>query len=133
MKINITGLDVERGLDVCGGDLSIYLYSLGIYVSSMPAFLAKLRSVSKETKFSSEILHEYVINVHSLKSTSEYVGALEAKDTAKKLEVMAREGNTAGILAQNERYIEYLEKLLSDIQSWLKENHEFVKDHKMAG
>ena len=122
MKINIPGLDVESGLDVCGGDLGIYQYSLNLYVTSIPAFLEKMRLVSKETNVSAETMHDYSITVHSLKAISEYVGAKEARATAKQLEAMAKEGNIDGIKAQNETYIKYLEKLVSEIQNWLDHN-----------
>jgi HPt (histidine-containing phosphotransfer) domain-containing protein len=116
MKIEIPGLNVESGLNVCGGDLNIYLYSLRLYISNMPALMEKMRVISEDT------LRSYSICVHSIKGMSEYIGAEEVKATAKQLELMAKESNLAEIQEKNEAFILNLDKLTNDIQSWLKEN-----------
>ena len=116
MKIDIPGLDVDSGLEVCGGDLNIFLYSLDLYVANVRELLTKIYTVSEET------LHDYIINIHSVKGICEYVGAKEAKEKAKQLEFMAKDGDLAGVKAKNETYIEYLKKLVNDIQDWLTRN-----------
>ena len=115
MNIEIPELDVAYGLEICGGDTETYLYSLRLYVTSLPPLLQKMRAASEKT------LHEYSINVHNVKSISEYIGAREANRTARQLESMAKEGDLAGLLERNESFIKYLEKLVGDIKSWLAE------------
>ena len=117
MVIEIPGVDAYSGLKICEGNLDFYLRILRLYVSNMPAVLEKIRNVSKET------LRDYTINVHSLKSNSEYIGAEEARKTAKLLEETAKGGDLAGVQAQNEAFIKYVENLIDDIRSWL-EKHE---------
>ena len=116
MTIDIPGVDVNKGLELCDGDMGIYLQAMRIYVSKIPAALDKMRNVSEGT------LKDYTISVHGVKGTSEYIGAEEARKTAKQLEAMAKEGNLTGILAQNDAFIKYTEGLVSNIRSWLEKN-----------
>ena len=115
MTIEIQGIDAKSGLDLCG-DEEIYLKSLHLYVSSIPATLEKIRSVSAET------LQSYAISVHGLKGMSEYIGAEETRKTAKELETMSKNGDLAGVLAMNDAFIKQTQNLVNNIQSWLNNN-----------
>ncbi|MCL2762652.1 MAG: hypothetical protein FWD36_05540 [Treponema sp.] len=117
MTIEISGVNADSGLELCDGDLTIYLRSLHLYVSSVPVTLEKMRNVSAET------LRNYSVNAHGIKSISEYIGAEEARKTAKELEAMAKNGDLAGVLAQNESFIKYAGNLVDNIQNWLKKNN----------
>ena len=116
MAIEIPGLDAAGGLDLCDGDMNIYLNALRLYVSSIPASLEKMRGVSPET------LADYAITAHSVKSMSEYIGAEEARKTAKQLESLAKNGDLAGVLAQNETFIQYAQGIVAGVQGWLAKN-----------
>ena len=117
MAIEIPGIDAASGLDLCDGDMNIYLNALRLYVSSIPVSLEKMRGVSPET------LADYAITVHSVKSMSQYIGAEEVRKTAKQLEVLAKNGNLAGILAQNDAFIQYAQGIVAGVQGWLAKNH----------
>jgi len=116
MAIEIPGVDTASGLDLCDGNMDIYLNALRLYVSSIPADLERMRGASEET------LTDYTITVHSVKSMSEYIGAEEARKTAKQLEALARSGDCAGVLAQNETFIKYAQSIVAGVRSWLKNN-----------
>jgi HPt (histidine-containing phosphotransfer) domain-containing protein len=116
MAIEIPGLDAASGLDLCDGDMNIYLNALRLYVSSIPVSLEKMRGVSQET------LADYAITAHSVKSMSEYIGAEEARKNAKQLELAAKNGDWAGVLAQNETFVQYAQGIVSSVQSWLEKN-----------
>jgi len=116
MTIEIPGIDVKSGLDLCDGDMKIYINSLRIYASSTPADLEKMKNVSRET------LEEYSVTAHSVKSMSVYIGAEESRKTAKQLEAMADAGDLDGILAINEKFIKYEQGLVESVQKWLDEN-----------
>ena len=75
-----------------------------------------MRNVSENT------LSDYSIKVHGLKGMCDYVGAEEARKTAKQLEDMSKNGDLAGVLARNEDFIKYTESIISQIQTWLEEN-----------
>jgi HPt (histidine-containing phosphotransfer) domain-containing protein len=116
MVIEIPEIDAASGLELCDGDMGIYLNSLRLYVSSIPASLEKMSGVSNET------LKDYSIAVHGVKSMSEYIGAEEARKTAKQLEALAKGGDLAGVLAQNETFIKYAQNIVASVRSWLEKN-----------
>ena len=114
MDIQIPGVDVDSGLDLCDGDLNIYLRVLRAYVSAIPAALEKMQNVTAET------LHNYAINVHGVKSTSTSIGAEETRKTARQLEIMANDGDLSGVLSLNEPFIKQTVSLVEGIKSWLE-------------
>ena len=116
MNIEIPGLDVKMGLELCGGEVNIYIRALRLYVSNMSETLEKMRGVSEET------LKEYIISVHGVKGLSEYVGAEETRAQAKQIEALAKNGDMAGVLAQNANFIKHSESLVSNIRNWLAQN-----------
>jgi len=116
MTIDIPGLNVDAGLELCGGSTDIFLNSMRLYVTNMPAALKKMKNLSKET------LKDYAIAVHGVKGISEYIGAEEAMKTAKQLETMAKADDFAGVQAQNDAFIKYAENLVDTIQKWLAKN-----------
>ena len=122
MAIEIPEVDVNSGLGLCDGNMEIYLNALRLYVSSVSANLEKMRGVSEET------LKDYSVTVHSVKSTSEYIGAEEARKTAKQLESMARNGDWAGVLARNEAFIQYAQGLVDGIRNWLENRNQGAGD-----
>jgi len=116
MEIKIPEINADSGLEICDGNEEIYLRSLRLYVSNIPASLEKMKNVSKET------LHDYSISAHGVKSISQYIGAEKAVKTAKQLESMAKNGDLDGILAANETFIQYAWNLVNNIRSWLEKN-----------
>ena len=114
MAIDIPGLDINKGLELCDGDMETYISTLRLYTTNIPQALDRMRNVTEET------LRNYTISVHGVKSTSEVVGAEEARKTARELEAMAKAGDMAGILARNGAFIKYVEGLVAGIRSWLE-------------
>jgi len=113
MEINISGINAASGLELCDGNEEIYIHSLRLFVSNIPASLEKLKNVSKET------LPNYAISVHGVKGVSQYVGADEAVKTAKRLEALAKEGNLTEVLAANDAFIKYVQNLADSVKKWL--------------
>jgi len=113
MAIEIPEVDVSSGLEICDGNMTIYLNSLRLFATSIPHDLEKMKNVSAET------LADYAITVHSVKSMSHYIGAEKARLTAKELEAMAKSGDLAGVQAQNESFIQYTQKVVDNVQNWL--------------
>jgi len=116
MAIEIAEVDANSGLELCDGNTEIYLNSLRLYLSSTPVALEKMRGVSQET------LSTYAVTVHGVKSMSHYIGAEEARKTAKELEAMAKANDLAGVLAKNEAFIKYSEKIVDNVRNWLEKN-----------
>jgi len=113
MVVDIPGVDQDKIMDLYDGDLDIYLPILRSYLSVIPATLDKIKSVSAET------LPEYTIKVHGIKSTSEGIGAQEARKMAAELESLAKAGDLSGILAKNNALVKYVSDLVKNIQNWL--------------
>ena len=117
LEIIIPEVNTENGLKLCDGEKTIYIQSLQIFVSNAPKVLEKIRAVSENN------LQEYSIGVHGLKGICDYIGAEEARKTAKQLEDMSRNGDLAGVLAKNESFIKYTENIIGSLQAWLKKNN----------
>ena len=113
MEIKISGVDVNKGLDLCDGNLDIYLRILRCYVIDISAALEKIKNIS-EKNFS-----EYENIVHGIKGTSDAIGAEEAKKMAKEMELMAKANKLSEVMAKNNDFIKYIENLLNNVKVWL--------------
>jgi HPt (histidine-containing phosphotransfer) domain-containing protein len=116
MTINISGIDVKKGLALYDDEEDIYLIVLKSYATNTPTTLDKIRSVSQET------LSDYAIRVHGLKGTSANIGAVKLQEAALELEKMSKAGNLDGVLAKNENFIKEVENVINNIKTWLAEN-----------
>jgi chemotaxis protein histidine kinase CheA len=115
MKIEIFGIDAEKGLDLYDDDIDLYLIVLRSYALNTPAVLDKLCKVSAET------LPDYAAAVHGIKGTSASVGAEKIRETGAKLEALAKVGDLSGILAHNETFLKEARALIDNIKSWLEQ------------
>ena len=84
---DIPGLDVKLAVERLGS-YSLYMTVLKEYYSAID----KKHDVIKEYHEAGNI-HSYTVEVHSLKSTSRQIGALELADIAAELEQAGNEGN----------------------------------------
>ena len=116
MKIDIPGIDAEKGLDLYDDDIDIYLTVLRSYAANTPLVLDRLRKVTAET------LNDYTANAHGVKGTSANLGAEEIRMTALKMENLAKAGDLQGVLANNDAFLKEADALVANIQNWLKEN-----------
>jgi CheY-like chemotaxis protein len=114
MKIEIAGVEESKIMELYDGDMEIFLPVLRSYLSAIPASLEKMRAVSAET------LESYKISVHGVKSTSESIGALEARKMAAELEALAKAGDLSGVQAKNDALLRHVDKLLGNIKIWLE-------------
>jgi HPt (histidine-containing phosphotransfer) domain-containing protein len=112
--IGIRGINPDIALDLLDGDLEIYQSLLQTYIDDTPSVLEDLRNVSPET------LADYTMNIHGLKGICAGIGAMAASEKAKKLELMAKAGDLAGILPLNKELIKDIETLMNDIKTWLQ-------------
>jgi len=113
MVIDIPGINQGRIMDLYEGDMEIYLPVLRSYLSVIPDTLEEISKVSAET------LQDYNIKVHGVKSTSDSIGAEEARKMALELEMLSKAGNLAEVQAKNGAFLQYIRDLLDNIQKWL--------------
>ena len=111
----IFGIDVQKGLDIYLGDAGIYLSVLRVYAENTSATLEKLRHVTRDT------LSDYAARVHAVKGASANIGAEEIKRMAEELELKAKAGDFAGVLAGNEALFVTAETLVNGLKMWLAE------------
>ena len=114
MEINIQGIDAEKGLDLCEGDLNTYLNLLRCYVTDVENALTGIKNISEET------IKQYAACAHTIKGVSLAVGAEELSSKAKNMELMAKGGDYNSVTARNAAFIYSAENLVSNVRQWLK-------------
>ena len=106
-------LDTAVGLRYCMGNDAFYRKMLEKYTSD-----PKEESLRKE--FEAENWEAYRLIVHTLKSTSLTIGAVNLSEKAKAVEGAVKEGNTACVKEHHEELIGLYSEVLSYIRETLK-------------
>jgi HPt (histidine-containing phosphotransfer) domain-containing protein len=114
--IKIPGVNTELGLYLFDGDRDMFLDFLRSFADYIPAELDKLREVTEQS------LPEYAVSVHTVKGSGAGIGASDLADLARQLEMMAKAGDLSGVLSGNEKFINDAERLIANIQAFLR-NH----------
>jgi len=110
---NIPGIDMKVVKDFYDGDEELAIFAFNSFIVYSPTTIEKIQTVSAEN------LKTYAITVHSLKSTTASVGALEMNKKAARLQELADEGNLSGVLAENEEFVHKLQSLIEDMKAAL--------------
>ena len=103
------GIDVAEGIKYIGS-LEAWEALLGEYYKTI-----EMKAVKIEKYLTDELVREYTIEVHALKSTSRLIGALELSEAFRQLEEWGRENNvdalikhTPKVLAEYRKYKDIL-------------------------
>jgi len=115
MPVEIPGIDAQSVLDLYDGDMEVYKAILISFITRIPPVLEIIRGVSSET------LPDYLIKIHSLKGSGGSIGAKETMAEAARLEAMAKNGDLAGVQAENGNFLEKVDVLIGDIKKWLEQ------------
>lgn len=107
----IEGLNTEIGLENCGNDVDDYLEILGIFYRFGLDKIGKISFLYEDKNFA-----DYTIEVHSLKSSSANIGALELSALAKELEMAGKAENYDFIDENAYKLIEMYTTLLEAIE-----------------
>lgn len=106
-------IDPEKGIEYCG-DAEDYIFAIETFAMSIDVKSKQIESDHKDGD-----LENLAINVHSLKSTSAAIGALDLSEKAKTVEHAARDGDTAlisrdipGLLADYRALKDVLDEIL---------------------
>jgi HPt (histidine-containing phosphotransfer) domain-containing protein len=116
MSLAIPGIDEQKIHEIYEDDYDLFFPVLHAYIDELPGSLARLRAVSAET------LPDYARVMHGVKGTSASACAEEARKTATQLQAMAKAGNLAGVLAQNEAFLNYMDTFSTRVRNWLAAN-----------
>lgn len=111
----LEGVEVQTGINNCGGSLEDYLKVLKIAWDYGERQLEELKILQKQQNY-----EDYTIKVHSMKSTAMNMGAIELSDKAKAQEMAGRKGDYAYIDEHVEAFIQEYQALLEKIEEVLK-------------
>lgn len=115
MNSPIKGVRLQMGIDNCGEDEEIY--------HSILQFIAENgheRSEDLKRFLAEEDFENYTIAVHALKSTLANIGAMEASQMAKDLEMAGKQGRYEEIRQGHGPLLEVYEELLVNIKAYLE-------------
>lgn len=104
-------LDITVVKKYFSGKMDVYMRALRKFINDSPARNDKIREA-----YDSKDWENYIIYVHSLKSSCATIGAIEISNMAKKLEVSAKAGVTDYINTHTEKILEYMKSLLEALQ-----------------
>ncbi len=90
MRLEEKGVDTEKGMGYCLKDREMYIAVLEEYGKDGAAKMEEL-----DRYYSGEEWDDFVIRIHSVKSSSLMIGAEKLSGTAKKLEEAAKEGDVS--------------------------------------
>jgi CheY-like chemotaxis protein len=113
-KTRISGVDIAAGMKRFNDIPTVYLDVIKSFVQNTPRFLAILRNVTEST------LPEYAVTLHGVKGSCYGINADEAGRMAEALEISAKSGGFARVMAGNETFIGKVEGLLAQLDALSK-------------
>lgn len=113
---DISELDCDKGLDYCG-DAEDYLYALRTYADSVADKAGRLENSLEDGN-----IDDYVLIVHSLKSMSKSIGAIELSEKANRLEQAGRDGDIDGVKADTPEFVKEYRELGSILDKYVPES-----------
>jgi signal transduction histidine kinase/CheY-like chemotaxis protein/HPt (histidine-containing phosphotransfer) domain-containing protein len=118
-SLTIPGLDIAKGIQMTGGTESGYRSVLSIFKTDVENRMGMLRSMP-----TTDSLHDFVINVHALKSASLSIGGVEISAEAARLEAAGKSKDYGYIQENLKKFAGRIEKLADDIGNVLELNKE---------
>ena len=95
------GISVRDGLTYCGDDEDFYLEIIHDYIEAAPERIGKLEGFLQD-----ENMKDYKVVVHSVKSASKTIGAMQLFEKALELEHAAADGNVDAVRADHAAVME---------------------------
>ncbi|MCL2590984.1 MAG: ATP-binding protein [Betaproteobacteria bacterium] len=118
----IPGLNLEEFLDRLGGDEELLRDILDSYAQSTPAVLEKIRTVTREE------LANYAVFVHGIKGSSRNICAEAVGKLAEELERAAKTNDFAFVEANNDAFLQAVEKQILQISDFLSKTQVLASD-----
>jgi signal transduction histidine kinase/HPt (histidine-containing phosphotransfer) domain-containing protein len=108
----ICGLDKVAGIACFGDDEDTYMQVLQSYAKNTRILLGNLEKSMTSGNFA-----DYVVAIHGIKGSSLCIGALQAGRDAEQLESLAKAENAETMVAKNNAFVAYMERLLDSIDA----------------
>ena len=109
---SVTTIDRETGLKYCGRKEELYRKALAIYAKQGDGFINQLQKYYEEKNWD-----DYAILVHSIKSTSQGIGALRMFEIAKEQEAAAKAKDEVFLNREYEPFLAAYKTLLEHIRA----------------
>lgn len=110
------GVDLKKGLRNMGGNVETYDEILTIYFEELPEKLERIRRTGTLGD-----MKAYSVDVHSLKSTSASIGAMELSELAKEHELRSRQDDSLYVRRYLGRLCAECEKMIRAGKQYLEE------------
>ena len=120
-ELSKVGINKADGMRFCGNDEEMYRSILEAYVSE-----SKEKSENLKATFASKDMENYEVFVHSLKSTSKTIGAMNLYTLAAKSEAAAKEKDEKTVEKNHETIME----MYSEIVEAIRKNLDLGEDKK---
>jgi len=125
IKIEIDGLNVEKGMALAGGNIKSYLNLLSTFHMDGTSKINEIKSCIE-----TDNIPLYTIHVHALKSACANVGSSKLSEAAAALEVAGKKGDLSFINDNNAAFVTNLETILNNINiALLEEAKKSNKNH----
>ena len=121
------GIDPDVGLQYCQDDLSLYRSLLQEYAHDAAEKAESLRRC-----YDARDWENYSIAVHSLKSSSKMIGAMQIFDVAARLEAAADDGRLSDMDAEHEAMLEQYDAVVEVIRAALPDTEALSADGAQA-
>lgn len=111
---DVADLDYDKAVSLCGGDESILLSVIQIYVKSFPKIIDRIN-----TAYDTKDLQNYGIEVHGVKSSSRSIGNDILGEIAYALELKAKDGDVKYVEEHNSEFIEKYTSFVNSVSAAL--------------
>ena len=108
-------INVAKGLNYAGGNRDVYYEILEVFVRKGDDKRKEIEALAAQTNW-----HNYVIEVHALKSTSLTIGAVELSEKAKKLELAGKAGDFDIIIKDNDELMQSYNDVIAEGRKFLE-------------
>ena len=113
-QLRMTEIDKSIGLSYVMDSEELYLEIVQAFCEQMEEYLPQLKQCFEERNWAS-----YAVLAHAIKGNAHNIGAVNFSEFSKKQEFAAKESNEAVLVADYEKYIEYLVKLTDEAKKLL--------------
>ncbi len=102
------GIDIETGLNYCSGSEDFYVFLLESYLEEYPEKMGDIKRF-----YADQDWENYRIVVHSVKSTSKMIGAMDLSEQSLALEMASKDADADFIFAHHDALVEDFNKVIT--------------------
>ncbi|MBQ1194251.1 MAG: Hpt domain-containing protein, partial [Lachnospiraceae bacterium] len=104
------GINIDKGLSYTGDNMDMYITVLKTLYKESENYMSNLKNA-----LDTHNMHDYGICIHSIKGALASIGAAALSELALELELKAKAGDDAFIVANHNAFVIKFEKIINDI------------------